>query len=105
MQREVIHPMKSTGIKDIVLEEIRMLAERNRLDRVILFGSRARGDYLRNSDIDLAVFGGDVVSFALDVEEETSTLLTYDVVDLGKNIDGKLRESIEEEGMTIYEKV
>ncbi len=97
--------MKSTGIKDIVLEEIRMLAERNRLDRVILFGSRARGDYLRNSDIDLAVFGGDVVSFALDVEEETSTLLTYDVVDLGKNIDGKLRESIEEEGMTIYEKV
>ncbi|MCI8337261.1 MAG: nucleotidyltransferase domain-containing protein [Lachnospiraceae bacterium] len=100
-----MHPMKSTGIKDIVLEEIRMLAERNRLDRVILFGSRARGDYLRNSDIDLAVFGGDVVSFALDVEEETSTLLTYDVVDLGKNIDGKLRESIEEEGMTIYEKV
>lgn len=87
------------------MEEIRMLAERNRLDRVILFGSRARGDYLRNSDIDLAVFGGDVVSFALDVEEETSTLLTYDVVDLGKNIDGKLRESIEEEGMTIYEKV
>lgn len=46
-----------------------------------------------------------MVSFALDVEEETSTLLTYDVVDLGKNIDGKLRESIEEEGMTIYEKV
>lgn len=97
--------MKSTGIRDIVLEEIRMLAERNQLDRVILFGSRARGDYLRNSDIDLAVSGGDVVSFALDVEEETSTLLTYDVVDLGKNIDGKLRESIEEEGTTIYEKV
>lgn len=97
--------MKSTGVRDVVFDEIRMLAKRNQLDRVILFGSRARGDYLRNSDIDLAVSGGNITSFALDVEEETSTLLSYDVVDMGKKIDGKLRESIEEEGIAIYEKV
>lgn len=97
--------MESTGVRDIVFEEIRMLAKRHQLDRVVLFGSRARGDYLRNSDIDLAVSGGDVISFALDMEEETSTLLTYDVVDIGKRIDDGLRESIEREGKTIYEKI
>lgn len=97
--------MESTGVRDIAFEEIRMLAKRHQLDRVVLFGSRARGDYLRNSDIDLAVSGGDVISFALDMEEETSTLLTYDVVDIGKRIDDGQRESIEREGKTIYEKI
>ena len=97
--------MESTGVRNIVFEEIRMLAKRHQLDRVVLFGSRARGDYLRNSDIDLAVSGGNVASFALDVEEETSTLLTYDVVDIGKRIDDELRENIEREGKTIYEKI
>ena len=50
------------------------------IDKVILFGSRARGDYKRTSDIDLAVEGGDVASFSLDVEEETTTLLKFDIV-------------------------
>ncbi len=45
--------------------------------KVILFGSRARGDFRRTSDIDLAVTGGDFDRFALDVEEETTTLLEY----------------------------
>jgi predicted nucleotidyltransferase len=45
---------------------------------VILFGSRSRGDYQRASDIDLAVSGGDITGFALDVDEETSTPLKYE---------------------------
>lgn len=47
------------------------------IEKIVLFGSRARGDYHRSSDIDLAVYGGDVTGFSLDVEEYTSTLLTY----------------------------
>lgn len=37
-----------------------MLAEKYNIEKVILFGSRARGDYKRASDIDLAVQGGDI---------------------------------------------
>ncbi len=33
--------------------------------------ARARGDFKRTSDIDLAVSGGDFCRFALDVDEET----------------------------------
>lgn len=45
--------MADTGIKPEVIEEIRELAKKYDVKRVILFGSRARGDYKRCSDIDL----------------------------------------------------
>ena len=95
----------NTGIKPIVIEEITMIAEKYGVTRVVLFGSRARGDYHRASEIDLALRGGDVDRFALDVDEETSTLLEYDIVDLNQSIPAKLRQAIEQEGKVIYEKV
>lgn len=82
--------MENTGIRPEVIEEIRKLAEKYNISRVILFGSRARGDFKRASDIDLAVEGGDFARFALDVDEETSTLLKYDIVDMGRNIQEEL---------------
>lgn len=97
--------MNSTGIEEQVIKEIISLAEKHAIEKVILFGSRARGDYHRASDIDLAVCGGDVISFSLDVEEHTTTLLTYDVVDINKNRQTKILESIEKEGKVLYEKV
>ncbi|MGN0246610.1 MAG: nucleotidyltransferase family protein [Lachnospiraceae bacterium] len=81
------------------------LAEKYNVDRLILFGSRARGDYHKTSDIDLAVTGGNVVRFMLDVEDTTPTLLKYDIVDLDSSVQHELRESIEKEGVVIYEKV
>jgi predicted nucleotidyltransferase len=97
--------MSNTGIKAQVLEEIRELARKYDMDRVILFGSRARGDYKRTSDIDLAVEGGDFARFALDVDEETSTLLMYDIVDLSRPVQLQLLEAIRREGKVIYEKI
>ena len=97
--------MDNTGIKAEVIEEIRKLAKKYDVTKVILFGSRARGDFKRTSDIDIAVTGGDFMRFALDVDEETSTLLKYDIVDLDSDMQDELRESIREEGRILYEKV
>ena len=47
--------MNNTGIKAEVIEEIRKLARKYDVTKVILFGSRARGDFKRTSDIDIAV--------------------------------------------------
>lgn len=95
--------MNDFGIKDKVLEEIEEIAAACQVERVILFGSRARGDYKRTSDIDLAVKGGNVVKFTLGMEE-TSTLLEFDVVDLNSSITQELLQSIMLEGKIIYEK-
>lgn len=97
--------MEHTGIKPKVIEEIRTFARKYNIDKVILFGSRARGDYRRTSDIDFAVVGGDFARFALDVDEETSTLLEYDIVDMSREMQDELRQSIMREGKILYEKV
>ena len=47
----------NTGIKPVVLEQIRGHAKKYGIHKVILFGSRARGAFHRDSDIDLAVSG------------------------------------------------
>ena len=97
--------MKENGINPVVVREIEELARKYNINKVILFGSRARGDYHRTSDIDLAVTGGDCVRFALDVEDETSTLLFFDVVNLDGKVQKELLDSIGKEGICIYEKV
>ncbi len=97
--------MDNTGITPVVLQELSQIARRNDIELVILFGSRARGDFKRTSDIDIAVRGGNTARFMLDIEEETSTLLQYDVVDLDTEVENNLLESIRNEGITIYEKV
>lgn len=97
--------MKENGIQDLVIEEIKDLARKYNLNKVILFGSRARGDYKSRSDIDLAVSGGDCVRFSLDVQENTSTLLFFDIVNLDGAVQKELLESIEKEGVYIYEKI
>ena len=92
------------GISEAVIREITEIAKRNQIQEIILFGSRARGDYNRTSDIDLAVTGGNISGFAVSIEEETSTLLEYDIVDLDKPVSEELLKSIREEGKILYEK-
>lgn len=94
-----------TGIKQKVLTEIRDLAVRHGINRVVLFGSRARGDFRDRSDIDLAVSGGNAGRFRLAVEEEASTLLKFDVVEMEKSVSCELLAVIEKEGIVLYEKV
>ena len=94
-----------TGIKQTVIKEIMQLARENQVEKVILFGSRARGDYKERSDIDLAFCGGRSSHFILDVDEKTSTLLQFDVVDLDKPVRKELLEAIDREGVILYEKV
>lgn len=97
--------MKESGIREEVIEEIRKLAVKYGMEKVILFGSRARGDFHRTSDIDLAVQGGNFARFALDVAEEVSTLLQFDIVNLSGSVQDELAESIVREGVALYEKI
>lgn len=96
---------KHTGIRQQVIDEIIAFAQKNNVEKVILFGSRARGDFKERSDIDLAFRGGNSSSFILDVDEDTTTLLEFDIIDLDKPIQQELLESIRQEGVLIYEKV
>lgn len=49
--------------------------------------------------------GGNFVHFMLDVNEETSTLLCFNIINLDEEIQSELRDSIKKEGKTIYEEI
>ena len=92
------------NIPDRVLKDIYTAAEKRGIGRIILFGSRARGDHAERSDIDIAVSGGDFDAFYWDIKEDVHSLLMFDVVDLDAGISDDLKTEIDREGVLIYEK-
>ncbi len=94
-----------TGIKKQVMDEILAVADKNGIEKIILFGSRARGDYKRTSDIDLAIWGGNAARFRADIDEEVSTLLSFDIVNMDGSVQEELVDSIKREGKVLYEKI
>lgn len=97
--------MKILGIDDLIEQDIISIAIKNDIKKLILFGSRARGDFKRTSDIDLAVEGGNISAFAVQVDEEVSTLLEFDIINLDGRVQKELLESIRREGVLLYEKI
>lgn len=75
------------------------------LNKVYLFGSRAKGDFKKESDIDLAIeSNSDIKLRLLNKLEDIRCILKFDVIDL-KNIGNeKLIDNIKKEGILIYEK-
>lgn len=93
-----------------IVQKLQALARQHDADKIVLFGSRARGDNHSRSDIDLAVWGlHDAVQY-LDfqeaVEEQVPTLLRFDIVDMdGFYVSEVLRSEVEKDGAVIYEKI
>ncbi len=93
------------NLPENVTSGITELAKKYGINRVILFGSRARGDNRDRSDIDLAVSGGNITEFALDAEDYIDTLLMFDIVNLDKYVSPELLAEIERDGVVLYEKI
>lgn len=94
--------MKKYELPAEVLSEIVTIAKAYKIEKLLLFGSRARGDNHAHSDIDLAVAGGDVLGFSIELDEKTNTLLSFDVVDMDEQISDVLRKEIERDGVDLY---
>lgn len=75
-------------------------------EKIVLFGSRARGDNREKSDIDIAVFGmpkENHVFFAQAVEN-LPTLLQFDIVFVSSETSALLLENIRKDGITLMNK-
>ena len=74
-----------------IRDDLGLMAEIFNITKIILFGSRARGDNNAKSDVDIAVYGcEDFARISLDVEDEVWTLLKFDVA----NMDGDVSEEL-----------
>lgn len=79
------------------------------VDQIWLFGSRARGDNLEKSDIDIAIICPKASNQdwleVLDILENADTLLKIDCVRFDDhNISQELRNNIEKDKRVIYDK-
>jgi predicted nucleotidyltransferase len=92
------------GLPERILQAIiEKLEEKESVTRAVIFGSRTRGDYAYNSDIDLAVYcEGDLpAGLRLDLDEAAG-IHKIDVIDMNDPLDDTLRQSIKEKGVEIY---
>lgn len=92
------------NLSERIAREISRCAKRHAVDKVVLFGSRARGTNSERSDVDLAIYGGDFESFYYDVKEQIHSLLMFDLLDASDNISEELQEELDRDGVVIYEK-
>ena len=92
------------NLPDRVLRELSSFARKYSINKIVLFGSRARGTNTERSDIDIAVYGGDFDSFYWDVKEKTNSLLMFDIVQADSSVSNELKKEIQKEGVVIYEK-
>ena len=102
MKREDKGNRMSYNLDREIIIEIIAIAKAHKIKKLLLFGSRARGTNHAHSDIDLAVAGGDVMGFSLSVEEQTNTLLSFDVVDMDESISASLQSEIARDGIDLY---
>lgn len=95
------------GLSDEVRREIcRVFSEFPSIRKVVLFGSRAKGNYAAGSDIDLAVVG-DSLSFRqlMDLSlriDDLDLLYKVDIVDYHKVAGTPLGEHIDRVGQVFY---
>ena len=95
------------NLREDIKQEIIALAKKYNLDKVILFGSRARGDNRERSDIDLAIAGkrADCIEFSLAADEDIPTLLMFDFVIIDEHLSPELNAAIERDGVILYENI
>lgn len=84
MARQADAAAEQFGLKRSVIDQINnVLAAFPAIERVILYGSRAKGNYRRGSDIDLAIVGdGFTEAQLLELDTRLDDLLLPYTVDL-----------------------
>ena len=97
------------GLSEQTIEKIGgVFARHPAIDRAVLYGSRAKGNFKPGSDIDLTLFGDSLTSRELGIiDEELDDLLLPYMIDLSifNQIDhAKLREHIERVGVVFYQR-
>ena len=98
----------NTGLDDAVLEKMRgVFVQFPQLEKVVLYGSRAKGNFKPGSDIDMTLLGPALTPDALaSISLALDDLLLPYTIDLSQ-FDGldnaELRDHIERVGVVLYQ--
>lgn len=99
----------NTGLKQEVIEKIQCTLTRFvAVDKAVLYGSRAKGNYKSGSDIDLTLYGvGLTHEDLMDISMALDDLLLPYTIDLSiyANLDNlELRDHIDRVGVVLFQR-
>ena len=96
------------GLSDTVIKELQDVFRRHaNIKKVIIFGSRSKGNYRAGSDIDLAVIGNDIdynqlLSIHCEIDD-LELLYSADLLDYQKKKGTPIGDHIDRVGQVFYE--
>ncbi len=87
---------------------VRLIEQNNKVDKVILFGSRAKGNFQNGSDIDLALKGknlnlDDVLNLSVDFDQ-LDLPYKFDIVIYDRIKEPALVEHIDRAGVVLFDR-
>ena len=95
------------GLSDTVIKELQDVFRRHaNIEKVLIFGSRSKGNYRAGSDIDLAVIGKDIdynllLSILCEIDD-LDLLYTVDLLDYQKKKGTPIGDHIDKVGQVFY---
>lgn len=98
------------GLKETTIEKIcAVFAKFPQVEKAVLYGSRAKGNYKNGSDIDLTLYGGSdlTLNVLYKIATELDDLLLPYTIDLsifGQLTDPDFIEHIQRVGLVFYER-
>jgi len=101
--------MKIKGISSELLNQLFVIRKEFKLDLLILFGSRAKGNYKKNSDYDLAYFRHNQLIIDEEIRlisrlENVFKEKNFDIINLNKlNLSPILKYEIFKNGICLYQ--
>ena len=96
------------GLSDTVIEELQsVFRQHQNIERVLIFGSRSKGNYRAGSDIDLAVIGkgidyGQILTILCEIED-LGLLYSVDIIDYKEKVGTPIGNHIDRVGQVFYE--
>ena len=96
------------GLSDTVIKELQdVFRHHANIQKVIIFGSRSKGNYRAGSDIDLAVIGNDIdydqlLSIHCEIDD-LELLYSVDLLDYQKKKGTPIGDHIDRVGQVFYE--
>lgn len=109
MKNEVLDSRTKIGLELFTINEIVSILEKNpKIEKVVLFGSRAKGNFQNGSDIDLALHGtglnvNDILNTSIEIDQ-LSLPYQIDFVIYDRITEKTLQEHIDRVGITLFER-
>ena len=96
------------GLSDTVIRELQEVFRHHaNIEKVLIFGSRAKGNYREGSDIDLAALGtgldySQLLQILTEIDD-LELLYSVDLLDYSKTINTPIGEHIDRVGQVFYQ--